>query len=583
MKKGMALKPVKPNWALGNAYRVRIMKMTRMMLKDVLITTEDNYINAEGEILKILEDAAPLNKIYQQIKIKLAKWENIFIRIAAPLSTKFVEEVNSDVTRKINKSLEPVQQFAVVKFSEYDKNILNANQALIQENVDLITNIPVKLKEQIQIDVTQAISRGRDHKYLAEKLRDAGKFTERRVKTITRDQINKATSVINHASQASLGITKQEWVYTGISKEPRQSHVQASGKTYPIDKGCLIDGEYIYPAEKINCFPDDALIDNTHGIEATFRRWYAGKLTQFITKCGTITKSTPNHPLLTLRGWVNANLVNVGDYAIKVIIRESISGDANCNKSITTISDIFNSFSILSAEGGANTMSVRDGNFHGEEIIDQNIDIVLTNRKLMYSVQGGNLIQQVQDFNFTFANVSTSCPSSVFELLKSIFGTSQALISFLSDKFTLFERSIAIPQSSGFRGITDANIIINKAFSDDISGNIISFSNGLFRLPIIIGLNDFIDRDILTNILRSIAPCISQCTINSLYITVIDFCNFNTGNTLVMQFDQIININSIEYTGHVYNLQTKNDFYSANGVLYHNCKCVSAPYIEFDI
>ncbi len=169
-------------------------------------------------------------------------------------------ETDQSVTNQLKNRLKPYENFLVVKFSKENQQILDCIQATIQENVDLITNIPIKLKEQIQVQVTQAVSRGRDHKYLEEQLAKTGRFTENRVKLIARDQIDKATSAISHARQAELGITKQTWVYTFVSKEARQSHKAANGKVYEISKGCKIDGEYIYPAQKINCKCTSAIV-----------------------------------------------------------------------------------------------------------------------------------------------------------------------------------------------------------------------------------------------------------------------------------------------------------------------------------
>ena len=50
-----------------------------------------------------------------------------------------------------------------------------------------------------------------------------------------------------------MGVKYARWVYTYRSETPRESHVEADGRLFDISKGCLIDGEYILPGEKINC------------------------------------------------------------------------------------------------------------------------------------------------------------------------------------------------------------------------------------------------------------------------------------------------------------------------------------------
>ena len=253
MTKLIELTPIKQNWAISNQYRIKLMKLTHAMLKDILLTINEKYEENESVIESILQDSNVTNILYNKIQFKFKFWNKKFKTIATKFAMQFVDEVDADVTRKLNASFTKVKDFMVVKFSETDKKLLIAKESIIKQNVDLITNIPQKCQEQITFDVTEAISRGRDHKYLEQQLRKTGEFTERRVKLISRDQIDKATSVINHARQVQLGITKNKWVYTNISKEPRQSHKHANGKIYEIEKGCENDGKFIYPGELINC------------------------------------------------------------------------------------------------------------------------------------------------------------------------------------------------------------------------------------------------------------------------------------------------------------------------------------------
>ena len=41
--------------------------------------------------------------------------------------------------------------------------------------------------------------------------------------------------------------------------------------------------------------------------------------------------------------------------------------------------------------------------------------------------------------------------------------------------------------------------------------------------------------------------------------------------------DQIIRVSRRPFAGHVYNLQTKEGWYTANGILTHNCRCSASP------
>ena len=58
---------------------------------------------------------------------------------------------------------------------------------------------------------------------------------------------------MRRARRKELGIKRAIWRHSSAAKEPRQSHVKANGKMFDVDKGMLIDGEYILPGMKINC------------------------------------------------------------------------------------------------------------------------------------------------------------------------------------------------------------------------------------------------------------------------------------------------------------------------------------------
>ena len=54
-------------------------------------------------------------------------------------------------------------------------------------------------------------------------------------------------------------------------------------------------------------------------------------------------------------------------------------------------------------------------------------------------------------------------------------------------------------------------------------------------------------------------------------------CNILNGKTGRVVFDSIINTETSYFSGHVYNLETTDSFYVANGIITHNCRCVMTP------
>lgn len=247
--KNIVCKPIIANWSLSNYYIAQLNRLIKAMTKNIIQDTAKIYaITINKKNVQIV------NTVNTQINILMQNWDNIFNKYAKIQAKQFVENIDLDVQKQLKTSIQSsTNNNLIVKFDASNKKALFAKQATIKDNVNLIKNIPEKAKLQIQNSINEAMQHGRDWNYLEKELKNIGLFTERRAKTIAKDQIFKTTSVVSHARQEELGITKQSWDYTYISKEPRQSHKRANGKIYDIKKGCLIDGEYIFPSQKINC------------------------------------------------------------------------------------------------------------------------------------------------------------------------------------------------------------------------------------------------------------------------------------------------------------------------------------------
>jgi hypothetical protein len=65
----------------------------------------------------------------------------------------------------------------------------------------------------------------------------------------------------------------------------------------------------------VNCLTGDALV-SADGITGGFERLYEGMLVVLETSAGNKLSATPNHPVLTPRGWIGAGSLHVGDHVI---------------------------------------------------------------------------------------------------------------------------------------------------------------------------------------------------------------------------------------------------------------------------
>lgn len=244
------LDAIRPNWSIEQHYIKLLYNLTGIMTNEVEVFIHDTFMATDP----YLPLSVRFNKISPKVNQRLEKWQVIFNKHSSKYANDFVKSTDEDVQRQLKATFKKnISDDLVIKFDQGNQNSLAKAQGVIKANIDLITDIPDKMKEKLQFALNESMQQGRNYKYFKEQVINITDVTEKRAELIARDQSFKATSAISLARQSELGITKQAWFYTNISKEPRLSHKAANGKVYDIDKGCLIDGEYIFPSQLVNC------------------------------------------------------------------------------------------------------------------------------------------------------------------------------------------------------------------------------------------------------------------------------------------------------------------------------------------
>lgn len=253
-KKYVPLKPIIVPVSLANQNAREMGALVRSMLQDIVSAVLKVY-RENNTIISYVADSDPKNLAkYIEVVIgdKIGFWRPIFNKFSLTFGKNLVKSVNKHVDYNIAE-VENVLEEWHIPFSDENKRALIVQQSVIRDNVSLIRNMLPRQREVIFDKVMEAMTRGRDEKWLKEQLNNVVGIETRRSERIARDQTNKAMSAISTAKQLDCGITKNIWRHSHGDRVPRQSHLRADGRVFDLEQGCLIDGEYIYPAEKINC------------------------------------------------------------------------------------------------------------------------------------------------------------------------------------------------------------------------------------------------------------------------------------------------------------------------------------------
>lgn len=260
--KDIVLKPVRANAGIEAQYQKQLQKWVDAMHKSLAYWITAQYRAnpppslAQDAGMESFRDGSPANAMRRAVHRMSRRWLKAFDKGSEELARHFVDKAASTTDLQLRTILKNAG-FTVQFKTTADVN--NAMQAAIGENVGLIRSIAQQHLGEVEGLVMRSMQQGRNLGQLTEDLANRYEITKRRAAFIAKDQANKMTAVINRTRQNELGITQARWKHSGAGKHPRLSHLAAGrdesgkGKLYDVSKGCLIDGEYIWPGQLPNC------------------------------------------------------------------------------------------------------------------------------------------------------------------------------------------------------------------------------------------------------------------------------------------------------------------------------------------
>ncbi len=339
-----------------------------------------------------------------------------------------------------------------------------------------------------------------------------------------------------------LGVeTERVWLHPDGVKEPREDHIKMNDKPankegkFILPDGTVTDGPGLTgkPEHDINCFPGYINVNTPTQIKGLTKRYYEGELIEITTVGGIKLAGTPNHPVLTQHGWVALNSLNEGSHIFSAGFRNVMSSrDPNIDNTPIAFREIFNFANIIFPHKRA---AIITENFHGDGIIGD-VKIITPKGFLRNSLQ---IIFSKPFFKNSFLFT---------EFGKSSFFSYRFFMHLLLWYYSTFNRLVSLC-------VEFLSLTFRKAFPS-------------------------IDQS-FTKITRS-DIVLPQNSINNLSADFESLCKSMDRNSLVVKDDNILTINRSVFRGHVYNLETINNYYlvnidknNDNMIIAHNCHCTS--------
>jgi SPP1 gp7 family putative phage head morphogenesis protein len=463
------------------------------------------------------------------------------------------------------------------------------------KNYDLIKDTLMKPYISQVNDLTEkAVTAGWSVSQLTKQIQGLDdKITKSKANFIARDQIGKLNGEITQRRMESVGLTMYIWETSG-DERVRPSHEmmggglclwsdpsvysQDGGKTWiPRPSGAVV----LHPGMDYQCFPGSTKIDSFFDNERIYQRTYHGEMTTIITSKGKIG-CTPNHPILTDKGWRPAKFINVGDRIVKVK-RECVPADgANPQNSITTFDELFCFFSVFLDR---KRIRLGDEDFHGDASVDQKVNVITTKSVLR------NYIKADIDKAF-FQKVFAEADAVTFGECDFLFGlfrdcfSSHCGMGFFGKAHSFLRSRTGHSGGHALGAIAWVQSILNKAMVDgspscaELFGKSLDTHAGLeqFAYFLIWELFSVMRRTLVMD--RGISPSLHGNVEISMR-DAFELGNFADIHSSGIELDTVVDKVIISgYEGHIYNLQNTNGWYmvSPEHYIVKNCRCTATSY-----
>ncbi len=278
------------------------------------------------------------------------------------------------------------------------------------------------------------------------------------------------------------------------------SYIRISARDDRVCAGCLLaDGREYQINEGFDAHPQclvGGTVVNSPTVLATSKRWYDGEVIEISTVNGNVLTITPNHPVLTDKGWIAAHLLQEGDNVISSLDgqRTITAVDPNDYSRPAVIEDVLESFARTS---GMISLSVPSSpvDFHSDGM-NGNVDIVRADSLLQDGRQTA-VGQPSREQAFAIGGVGLGllfADRAIAQLLESPLLAAGGDMHGSGEAGNFFRRALAHHQAIGVSLPTNGNASFKQAIADSGAGSAVSLSNGIFRHARAIQFDNVVDR-----------------------------------------------------------------------------------------
>lgn len=214
-----------------------VKEMTQSVHKDLMRLfhgdLSNEYFEQQEKVATMDASLASQAKILMNALIK--KYTSLFDKNAKSLADTMLSSALKLSKVNLHSSLKELSGGLSLKTGIVPEGMNDVITASIAENVSLIQSIPEEYFKNVTGAVMRSITTGRGLADLEPEISKYARQTKRRTELIALDQTRKAYNAVNKQRMQAIGIKQFEWVHSGGSQKPRDSHIKISGKVFSFE------------------------------------------------------------------------------------------------------------------------------------------------------------------------------------------------------------------------------------------------------------------------------------------------------------------------------------------------------------
>lgn len=499
-----------------------------------------------------------------------------------------------DTERLINENLEERA------YSEYSRlagilgNSVQFNENMVRSIVNAsyqnatwsqrLWNHQASLSSRIGTQLASGILAGKSSTVLAREIQKVTQGSTYACQRLMRTELRRVQTEAAVQSMTDNGVTEYKFIVAnGVN--PCEECLALDGQVFKLSE--MAPGKNAPPVHPQCVLPGTKII--APGMKAIMQSEYSGYVVELRTANGARLTVTPNHIVLTERGWIRAKNIVKGDKVIHYVGRgehgvEVHPANDDC---IPAVEELFTAF--IKA-GGVSALSVPASpvDFKGDVVPQSKVDVVFINSQLRDEVDAsvskrggyGPFIRAL-----VIGERGLEIESPLNKALMWYGLAADGIMRRLSERGVFLGSSIRCADLVRFRTTADYNARLLQVSANNGAVDAISVGKGIFTDTGLVVGNDNIE-DVSRQFDRRVRrdsefdSVLNQDALNCFGSFMDDVCNVTKTFAGIVQFDDVVGVVSRFYSGHVYDTSSMSTLYTANGIITSNCHCCTAPYVD---